>query len=197
MYKGAGALVRRNYDALKSCGDDVSAMAGLLEDLIERFLLEHRKVEKHTAQTIAPVFRIHWDGDFYSVPYAEAWAKVIKGHPEIQFWVYTRSFIPECNVIPVLSGIDNLALYISVDEFNEKYAEAILSSYMDVRPAILTKTYAEGQEKVQQLIGRKAPKCPENAKKVPLVNDKGEGACVTCGLCVYDRGPVLFATSKK
>lgn len=197
MYKGAGALVRRNYEALLACDGDVGKMTDLLDTLVATFMVEHRKVEKKQAKVIPPVFRIHWDGDFFSVPYAEAWARVINGHPEIQFWVYTRSFIPECNVIPTLHGIKNLTLYISVDEYNEKYAKDILTQYPGVQPAILDKTYAEGQERVQKLIDRKSPVCPENAKRVPLVNAEGEGACVTCGLCIYGRAPVLFATTKK
>lgn len=197
MYKGAGALVRRNYEALLECNGNVPAMAELLTDLIDRFLIEHTKVEGRHGKRIAPVFRIHWDGDFFSTAYAEAWANVIKAHPEIQFWVYTRSFVPECNVISTLAGIKNLALYVSVDEFNEKWAGPILRDYPDVQVALLSKTYELAQERVVKLIDRQAPKCPENARKVPLVNDDGEGACVTCGLCVYGRGPVLFSVSKK
>lgn len=196
-YKSAGALVRRNFDALKACGDNVWAMADLLDELVANFVAEHRKVEAKSGQAMPTVFRIHWDGDFYSVAYADAWARVIRAYPDVQFWAYTRSFVPACNVVPSLYGLENLALYISVDKYNEAWAEVILSLYPKVRPAILASTFEEGQERAVYLTGRKAPKCPENAKKVPLVDDSGEGACVSCGLCVFGRAPVLFSTSHK
>ncbi len=196
-YKAAGALVRRNFEALQACNGHVPATADLLDTLVADFLAEHRKVEARTGHTMAPVFRIHWDGDFFSVAYAEAWRRIILANPDVQFWAYTRSFLPNVNVIPTLHGLGNLALYISVDKFNEEWAKVILSLYPQVQAAVLDTTFEEGQERVQFLTGRKAPKCPENARKVPLVNDEGEGACVTCGLCVFGRAPVLFSTTKK
>jgi len=70
--------------------------------------------------------------------------------------------------VPILTGIENLSLYFSTDDDNWQLASQPKS----------------------------AIPCPENAKKLPLISEKGS-ACVTCGQCVFARNDILFSASKK
>lgn len=196
-YTNVNKLLKHNWDLLQACGDNVKAISLLLDTLICDYISEHERVEKLREQKYSKVFRIHWDGDFYSVAYAKAWAKVIKAHPEIQFWAYTRSFKPPVNVVPHLRGIDNLSLYLSTDEVNEKAAKRVIHKYDDVHVAMLGKTFESALVSISELTGRKAPKCPEQTGRYPLVTSKEQGACVECTLCVDGNNNVLFSISKK
>ena len=53
---------------------------------------------KSVARTVA-VIRLHDSGDFFKKWYVEAWVEVIKRHPNILFYAYTKSF-------PMFKGID-------------------------------------------------------------------------------------------
>lgn len=197
VFTSASRLVNHNLAALQACGDDIDAMAALLGDAVATFKAKAAKVSKLRGVDVPLVFRIHWDGDFFSTAYAQAWRKVILANADVQFWAYTRSFVPSCNVVPDLHDVPNLALYLSVDSANQAWAGVILGLYPTVKAAVMAETFDQGQEAMVALRGRRAPKCPENAQKVGLVNDSGQGACVTCGLCVEGRRDVLFSTTNK
>lgn len=196
-YTNVNKLLKNNWDTLKACGDNVSDMEALLDELLNSYVSEHERVERLRKTTYRKVFRIHWDGDFYSVPYAKAWAKAIKKRPDIQFWAYTRSFKPPVNVVPYLKGIDNLSLYLSVDDVNQRAAKTIIKRYDDVKVAMLGDTFGNALVKVEELTEHKAPKCPEQTGRYPLVTDKQQGACVECTLCIDGNNNVLFSISKK
>src|SRR5687768_10120376 len=66
IYKGVREVLTHNFDALQ--GLNMLQMAALLNDMIDEFRAESDK-KGH-----AKVFRIHWDGDFFSMDYARAWA---------------------------------------------------------------------------------------------------------------------------
>jgi hypothetical protein len=53
---------------------------------------------KKVTKTVA-VIRLHDSGDFFKKWYVEAWVEVIKRHPNILFYAYTKSF-------PMFKGID-------------------------------------------------------------------------------------------
>ena len=53
---------------------------------------------KSVSKTVA-VIRLHDSGDFFKKWYVEAWVEVIKRHPNILFYAYTKSF-------PMFKGID-------------------------------------------------------------------------------------------
>ena len=53
---------------------------------------------KSVSRTVA-VIRLHDSGDFFKKWYVEAWVEVIKRHPNILFYAYTKSF-------PMFKGID-------------------------------------------------------------------------------------------
>ncbi len=44
--------------------------------------------------------------------------------------------------------------------------------------------------------GKPGAKCPENAKRIPLISTNGS-ACVSCGLCVFGKADVRFSATKK
>lgn len=193
-YTSASKLVEHNLAELQAAGT-VDGMVELLDNMIGRYIAACERIERLRKRSVQRLFRIHWDGDFFSVDYAEAWRIVMLRHPDVQFWAYTRSFVPACNVVPTLHDVPNLSLYLSVDAHNEAWANVMVNIY-GVRLAVMADTFDDAQGRMVELRGKRAPKCPENARKVPLVNDKGEGACVTCGLCIFGRQDVLFSTSK-
>jgi hypothetical protein len=150
--------------------------------------------EKRNAEML---FRIHWDGDFFSRTYASAWAYVIRRNPDIRFWVYTRSFVPGANVIDILADIPNLSLYLSVDHENENWAPVIIAEYPNVRIAALSDTMTNAADVIESVRGNSKPgaKCPELIGAIPLISVKGS-ACISCGLCPMAKADIRFASSK-
>src|SRR5688572_29988658 len=71
LYKGVLDVLTGNMQAL--AGLDQAAMAVLLADMIAGFRADCDRAEKRGAR-VPRDFRIHWDGDFFSVAYAAAWA---------------------------------------------------------------------------------------------------------------------------
>lgn len=141
-------------------------------------------------------FRIHHDGDFLNRTYASAWATVVKANPDIQFWAYTRSFIPGANVVDILADIPNLALYLSVDSDNLAFAEIVLAEYPNVNAATLTDTFDDGTEMMLSFRDRKGAACPEVKGAIPLITKNG-GACISCQLCVKGKADIRFASKGK
>lgn len=183
VYKGVRDVLVDNWNQLKDA--KYPQMVMLLDEMIIDFVkdCDKRKADK--------LFRIHWDGDFFSVQYAIAWATVIKKHSDVQFWVYTRSDF----AVPVLQNIPNLALYFSADDANFELASA-LKQKTGVKLAYLAENFAMGKERMLEITVKAAVPCPENNKKLKLITDKGS-ACVTCGQCVFERNDILFSRSKK
>jgi ferredoxin len=183
VYKGVRETLLHNWNLLKDADHDT--MENLLQDMINDFKKDCDKRE-------APkLFRIHWDGDFFSKEYAFAWKHVILNNPDVQFWVYTRVKI----AAEMLKGIDNLSLYFSADSENIKTAVELKQQH-GVRMAYLAQNFAVGQETMKELISKPGAKCPENAKRIPLISTNGS-ACVSCGLCVYNKADIVFSASKK
>lgn len=189
---GVRALVERNLRTLQAA-DGTDGMAALLARMIDRY-------ETHADQVDVPaddrMFRIHWDGDFFSVEYAQAWARVIRAHPGVAFWTYTRSFGPPVDVVDVLAGIDNLALYLSVDADNAERAAQVTAARPDVRLALCAVDYQTARA-LHPPRGLTPVPCPENTGRVGLTDDHGVGACVTCRICPDDRRDIMFATSHR
>lgn len=142
-------------------------------------------------------FRIHHDGDFLNRTYAAAWATVVRLNPDVQFWAYTRSFIPGANVVDILAGIPNLALYLSVDEDNVEFAKVILAEYGEtVSVATLSDTFDNAAELMLTMRERKGAACPELKGSLPLI-DKNGGACNTCNLCPFSKADIRFSSKGK
>ncbi len=183
LFKGVKANLLHNWDLLKD--EDLQGMYSLLSEMIAEFKTDCLKKD-------APMlFRIHWDGDFFSDDYARAWRMVIEEQPDVQFWVYTRVK----SAALILNNISNLSLYFSADSENVKTA-VDLKINNGVRMAYLAKNFAMGQADVKEMIGRPAAKCPENNKQIPLISNAGS-ACVSCSLCIYSKSDIIFSASKK
>ena len=183
IYKGVKDVLLNNWDLLRNA--DQLEMEALLFQMIDEF---DKDCVKRNAEKL---FRIHWDGDFFNETYTNAWKNVILAFPAIQFWVYTRSDF----AVPILTGIENLSLYFSTDDDNWQLASQ-LKETNGVKLAYLANNFAMGKERMLTITPKSAIPCPENAKKLPLISEKGS-ACVTCGQCVFARNDILFSASKK
>ena len=105
IYKGVRNILTDNLEQL------VNAESGEMVSLISNMISEFRAdCDKRDAPKL---FRIHWDGDFFSPVYTAAWSKVIQAYPDVQFWVYTR-VAPSALFLHSMK-LDNLALYFSAD----------------------------------------------------------------------------------
>lgn len=181
VYKGVSNVLMHNYDLLKDAtyGD----MVILLDQMVTEF-------EKDCDRTGAePLFRIHWDGDFFNLTYVRAWITVIRQHSGVQFWVYTR-WVPAATKL-AQANLDNLALYFSADAENIGVAR-LLKDRFGIRLAVLGDTFGEARE----LMGKPAARCPEQTGQIPLISDEG-GACVKCGLCPKGKADILFSITKR
>ena len=182
IYKGVRNVLMHNWDLLSNASPE--DMIFLLDEMIVDF---KKDCDKRSAEKL---FRIHWDGDFFSDAYAYAWKSVIKKHSDVQFWVYTR--VPTAAII--LNNIDNLPLYFSTDKDNMDHAKNM--TVLGIRLAYLADNFAMGQTTMKELIGKPGAKCPENKKAIPLISTNGS-ACVSCGLCVFNKADIRFSASKK
>lgn len=187
IYSGVKNVLVRNFEALLYADylNGIDGMAALLSAMVKDFISDCDK------RGASYDFRIHWDGDFFSLDYAAAWREVIEYFPHVNFWVYTRSFTPEMNVIPLLVGLPSLKVYLSADNVNRERAVIVKAMYPEVNIAYVDSTFSEGRKALPL-----AYKCPENGGRIPLISDKGS-ACIRCGICVKGRGDVLFSASKK
>jgi len=183
LYKGVKNVLLHNWELLKDA--DEPTMVDLLENMINDF---RKDCEKKNAPLL---FRIHWDGDFFSFKYTRAWQYIVISNPDIRFWVYTRVE----SAALMLKNIPNLSLYYSTDSENKEIGVNLKKDH-GVRLAYLAKNFAEGQAQMKELFNRPAAKCPENLKAIPLISANGS-ACVSCGLCVYSKSDIVFSSSKK
>jgi hypothetical protein len=183
LFKGVKVNLLHNWDLLKDA--DLETMQDLLTEMINDFKADSIKKD-------APMlFRIHWDGDFFNDTYTQAWKNVILNNTDIQFWVYTRVQ----SAALILKDIPNLSLYYSTDSEN-KTIGINLKTVHGIKLAYLAKNFADGQSDMKALTNKPGAKCPENAKRIPLISTQGS-ACVSCRLCVYSKSDIVFSASKK
>jgi ferredoxin len=167
-------LLQHNYDLLLSS----SSPSDLLTEMVWDYRSEH---DKHIPG--APyAFRIHWSGDYYDEPYAHAWRAVMEEHEAVTFWSYTRSLF----VAEILSGLPNHALYLSSDPVNQAEVLEIAGKYRLPIAALDDQPLLNTEPEFSPV------KCPETYKRIPLVSDQGEGACITCGACIRGRRDIVF-----
>lgn len=186
VYKNVRQKLVHNWEALQSCGDDIPAITALLSEMVKDFAddCDRFKAER--------LFRIHWDGDFYSDSYAMAWRDTILAYPDITFWVYTR--VP--SAVKILTGLGNLSLYFSTDTENKELGISLRREIPDLKLAWLDITFEKGKSAMLDSLGKSAPRCPENNKAIPLI-DANNSACARCRLCIKGSNDVLFSSSKK
>jgi hypothetical protein len=183
VFKGVREVLTKNWEQVKDA--DYLTMHNLIEEMISEFVAE---CEKRNAEKL---FRIHWDGDFFSETYTKAWADVIRNHPTVQFWAYTRSDF----AVPLLINIPNLSLYFSADAANRELAWELKREY-SIKLAYLARDFATGKADFKIIQEKSAIPCPENNKKISLISTNGS-ACVACSQCVFNRNDILFSASKK
>jgi hypothetical protein len=183
VFKGMRVNVTHNFDLIKASNGRQTLR--LLDELITEFeqVCDRKNAEK--------LFRIHHDGDFFSVRYASAWKAVMLAHPDVTFWAYTRSF----DLVPIFEGTPNLTLYLSVDSQNVDSAIETHESNPWVKLAALGQTFDDAKA-LLSAFGAKGARCPELNGALPLISPEGS-ACKRCGLCINGRGNVLFSVSKK
>ena len=174
-----------NYDALKDAS--VIEAFDMLNEIIYAF---DQECDKRGADK---VYRIHWDGDFFSEDYIEAWVNIIILYPQIRFWVYTRN--PRAAVTLHKAECDNLSLYFSGDPNNRPIADMLYRTY-GIRIAFVADTFAESQAAIKDIVGKPGAKCPEQTGQISLISTEGS-ACVRCGLCVNGKANISFSRSKK
>ena len=181
IYRGFKAVVMHNFDLLNASTD----MTNDLSVMIQAFVDECDKA-RAKGLNAPKLFRIHADGDFFSPEYATAWKNTIKAFPDVHFWAYTR--VPFA--VEILHGIENLSMYFSADPDNIQLAKIMIKK--GVKIAYVDDTFADAQNALNEL-GIKAVRCPsQNNKDFDLINERGS-ACVRCGLCVFERGNVVFS----
>jgi ferredoxin len=185
VYKGVKNILVSNYEQLVNA--TLAEMTLLLDEMIQDF---RKDCDKRGAEKL---FRIHWDGDFFSRDYALAWAVVIRANWDIQFWAYTRSDFAVEALAPM--NLENLALYFSTDSANRALGIKLKKQY-GVKLAYLANTFAEGKADFKELQEKSAVPCPENNRKLPLISEQGS-ACVRCSQCVFARNDILFSVTKK
>jgi hypothetical protein len=193
IYSGVKNVLLHNWNAVQHATE--SDTVDMLQNMVNAFTADCDKAAKKGP--VKRAFRIHWDGDFFSLTYARAWAIVIAANPDVQFWVYTRSFTDKLNVLPVFDAMgnrDNLAFYLSVDSANVRDAGIARRVYPWVKWAWLAETFADGMADMP-VEGKRFP-CPENGGRIALISDKGS-ACIRCGICPDARGDVIFSIRKR
>lgn len=183
QYVNVFRTLNRNFEELLYADylGGIPAMRALIVEMLTEFVTE-------SVRKSAPLlFRIHWDGDFFSADYATAWADAMRLFPNVQFWAYTRTF----SVAHILSSVENLSLYLSVDKDNIDTANDTRAELPTIQFATLADTFSEARE-----MGDSPTNCPELNGALPLISEKGS-ACVRCGLCVFQRKDVAFSITKK
>jgi hypothetical protein len=181
QYPAFRNLALHNWELLSGASE--TEMYILLWEMVEEFSQECAK------HNISKVFRWHADGDIFNADYARAIARTCNAHEDVQFWIYTRSF----KFVEYIYNIPNLGVYLSVDTENKERALETKEKFPNVRFAYLAETHEQGKEFMLEQTGKPGAICPENAKRIPLIT-KDAGACVTCGLCIFGKADVRFAS---
>ena len=191
LFPAMRAMMIANFESVIALCESPRELRAELRAMVQGFVADCEKWNAEKA------FRIHHDGDFVNRTYAQAWADVIREFPDVQFWVYTRSFTPGTNVVDIIANIPNLAVYLSVDSVNGGFARTILDEFPSVKIAALAQTSNDAALVIQDIRGNSKPgaKCPENVGAIPLITENG-GACFSCGLCVKGKADIRFAIGK-
>jgi len=117
------------------------------------------------------VFRIHVSGDFFSAAYTRRWITLVRQHPDVLFWAYTRSWRVK-RIVPALEALraePNMQLFASTD-----------MTIKETPPAGWRVANILGDERTGPALT-----CPEQVGKKPN--------CESCGYCFRgQRGNVAF-----
>lgn len=127
----------------------------------------------------SPYFRIHTGGEFFDESYTRAWKKVIRKHPSVNFWAYTRSLF----AVPLLCDLKNLTLYLSCDTDNFESVFAVYEKYKDYSNIGIAWMGDNPPENFPT--DRVVLDCPEVTGKTKKIG--ASGACSRCRACIDRR----------
>lgn len=131
------------------------------------------------------LFRWHVGGDFDTEEYLRSWIVVVKDHPHVQFWGYTRSWrVPELlSLLTELRDLPNVVLFASTDQ--DVPALQIMDMINHGWRISWISTDRRG-ERAFKSYGQHTVTCPEELGKI--------ANCVDCGYCFNSKskGGVTF-----
>jgi len=174
--KAVKTALEHNTNLMKQASQ--AEMVAILDEEFSRF----ERVESKSKDPCY-MYRLHWSGDIFSARYAKAIAKAVKKHPDTTFWIYTRS-LP---YVKHIAGVDNLTVYISVDEVNCDKALEEWKKHDNTKVKLAHMSI----EKPKSASGRAFKDCPTDVGRLPY-----EKACTRCQLCIKGDVNIWFKTKK-
>jgi len=211
IYAALARMLAENLASLRTVAAHGTANLALwLESMVRASV-----TEQHAVGIMRPTFRWHSDGDLGALVgtgmdrriYPRAVRRACAATPEVAHWIYTR----ETWSLPYLTGVPNLRVLVSVDEFNMTTACTAAAQH-DLPVALLANDadhaatlWAEIRTRWPQL----APEmnCPATSRwkhdgigPAHIVGADGRrstllrgapavGACIACQACLPDGAP--------
>lgn len=187
-YPNVRRVLAHNWELISTASR--AEMVRMLDAMVAVFAAE---CDQHGAPKL---FRIHWDGDFFSPVYVAAWATVIVKHPDVRFWAYTRVATAARFLHAGIRRGDlaNLALYFSADRDNVELARHLAARGVPI--AYVGNTFDGGKAMLAGHGIGAAVRCPENNHALPMIAPQGS-ACERCRLCIRGDRNVLFSATKR
>lgn len=180
---------RKGYFAFRSVRKTLSANLRLARTAPARLAVV---VAAQLARPGGPrLVRVHVSGDLFGAKYTWAWTRVVAEHPDVRFYLYTRSWrVPRvAAVLAVLAALPNARVWYSFDA-DSGVPPAVPPR---VRLAYLAAGPADVPPAAADLVFRDYPDRRTRAVRVggvlvcPLENGTGwAGTCSACGLCFGD-----------
>jgi hypothetical protein len=164
IYKNVGKNLRENTEAVDAVEHE--GKVALFDNTIVKF--------KSSCKPEHWFYRLNYSGDFKNEAWAKAWSEAIKKHPDVKFWVYTRSYW----LAHILADCENLALYLSIDPVNKDKVLEAYEPLKDKKNVALAWLDYKGEHKPE---GVKFINCPETSGKIK--NTPDQGGCAKCKLC--------------
>lgn len=162
LYPNASKTLQYNTDLVEN--STYEELVDICRNTIIKFLLHNNGKDQF--------FRHFYSGDWHREKFVDAWCKIMREWPTVQFWGYTRSW----HFLPKLAEVSNMASYLSLDPQNVKEVMAAYEPYRGYHNVALA---AMGD--VPEGIDEKFIACPEitnkHLKSGTTVN------CVNCKLC--------------
>lgn len=169
-------LLDNNTELLKT--SNKHHMFQLLCDMFDEFYVQEIKRKKPRLY-----FRLHWSGDLFNKEYASALSLAMQEYPQINFWMYTRSF----PLVKYFDTVKNLSLYLSIDRDNIK--EGLKTFCKSCNPRLKISYMAPVNDLASRFkcyTGKlKIPKlyeCPVDTGKMVF-----DGSCAKCKMCIDNK----------
>ena len=131
-------------------------------------------IDKQLAAAVMPcAVRLHSSGDFYSSRYISFWIRIVRRHPSVTFWAYTRSWVVPglLSELEVLRCLANVHLFASWDR------------HMPSVPAWWPRSLVFDNEDLMVEHMSRSPRanlCREQIREAE--------SCASCGMCMTSCG---------